>query len=125
MLVAGAAGAQVTSVLFYPLITRLFGPETLGVLGTFTAVAAMASSLAALAYPLAIVLPRNDRDAIALARVSFFISILLATFLFAALFSAEISWPSCLALALLVATYYLFLCPCCSLPGQKLLSSGL
>jgi O-antigen/teichoic acid export membrane protein len=59
---------------FTPLITRLYGPENFGVLGTFTAVVTVAMPIAALSYPLAIVLPKRDSDALGLARLSIIIA---------------------------------------------------
>ena len=35
---SGAAGAQIITMLFMPLITRLYGAEAFGLLGVFTAV---------------------------------------------------------------------------------------
>ncbi|MEI8616628.1 oligosaccharide flippase family protein [Pseudoalteromonas sp. B193] len=63
MVVSGAAGAQLLTMLFAPIITRFYGAEAFGLLGTFTAVLAILVPIAALAYPIAIVLPKNDDDA--------------------------------------------------------------
>ena len=62
-MVSGVAGAQALSLLFMPLITRLYGPEEFGVLGTFTALTAILMPISALAFPIAIVLPDRDADA--------------------------------------------------------------
>ncbi|WP_010628921.1 lipopolysaccharide biosynthesis protein [Halomonas sp. KM-1] len=67
---SGTAGAQVITMAFTPIITRLYGPEAFGVLGTFTAILAVLAPLAALSYPIAIVLPKRDADAIGLAKLS-------------------------------------------------------
>jgi len=74
----GTAGAQIINVVFLPLITRLYGPEAFGVLGVFMSVAGILIPIAALTYPLAIVLPEEDRDAKALIILSILISFLLA-----------------------------------------------
>lgn len=66
----GTAGAQAISMAFSPIITRLYGPEAFGVLGTFTALLAVLTPLAAFSYPIAIVLPKHDADAKGLARLS-------------------------------------------------------
>lgn len=78
---SGAAGAQAISMAASPLITRLFGPETFGVLGTFSALVAVVSPLAAFAYPKAIVLPRNDEEAFGIAMISVFLSFTVALIL--------------------------------------------
>ena len=77
---SGTAGAQAITIAFAPIITRLYGPEAFGLLGTFMAILAIAAPIAALTYPTAIVLPRSDRDALGLARLSVILSIAMATF---------------------------------------------
>jgi len=74
----GTAGAQVITMAFSPVITRLYGPETFGVLGTFTAILAVLTPLAALSYPIAIVLPKRDADAVSLAKLSLGIAVIMA-----------------------------------------------
>lgn len=70
---------------FSPLITRIYGPEALGLLGTYMAMVAVVVPLAALAYPIAIVLPRDDSDAVGLLRLSALLSFTLALLVTAAL----------------------------------------
>jgi O-antigen/teichoic acid export membrane protein len=71
---SGTAGAQAITMAFAPVITRIYGPEAFGLLGTFMAIVAVAVPIAALAYPIAIVLPRNERDALGLVRLSAILS---------------------------------------------------
>lgn len=71
----GTAGAQAITLAFSPLITRLYGPEAYGVLGTFSAVLSIAMPIAALAYPIAIVLPQSDDDSRGIARLSLFLAL--------------------------------------------------
>lgn len=80
---SGTAGAQAIMMIFTPVITRLYGPEAFGVLGTFTALLAVVAPVAALSYPIAIVLPRQDSDALGLGKLS--MGIALATSLLTAL----------------------------------------
>jgi O-antigen/teichoic acid export membrane protein len=61
-----------------PIITRIYGPEAYGVLGTFLSVTMMLIPVAALTYPIAIVLPKRDGDARALVRLSLMTALLLA-----------------------------------------------
>lgn len=74
----GTAAAHAITLIFAPLITRLYGPEAFGVLGTFMALVAMVTPIAALSYPIAIVLPKDDGDAIGLARLSVYLSVTMA-----------------------------------------------
>ncbi len=69
-LVSGAFGAQVVTMSFAPFITRLYGPEEFGLLGTFMALLGVLAPIAALTYPVAIVLPKNDRDATSIVKLS-------------------------------------------------------
>lgn len=74
----GTAAAQAITIAFAPIITRLYGPEAFGVQGTFMSLVAIATPLSALAYPIAIVLPKSDADAMALKRLSMAIAIAIA-----------------------------------------------
>lgn len=82
IMVSGTAGAQLITMILSPLITRIYGPESFGILGIFTAMISMITPLAALTYPIALVLPRRDEDAKALYDLSIVISILLSAISF-------------------------------------------
>lgn len=71
---SGTAGAQAIGMAFIPFITRTYGPETYGTLGAFIALTGVLITLAALAYPVAIVLPKNDDTAQALVKLSLLIA---------------------------------------------------
>lgn len=71
----GTAGAQAIAMAFSPAITRIYGPETFGAMGTFIALFEIISPLAALSYPIAMVLPKKDSDAIGLAKLSLWIAL--------------------------------------------------
>lgn len=70
---ATALGQAVT-LAAAPVITRLYGPEAFGQLGTFAALLAVAAPLATLSYHLAIVLPDQDDRARQLSRLAIRIS---------------------------------------------------
>ena len=78
LVAGGTAGAQAISLAFSPIITRLYGPEAFGLLGTFTAVLGIVIPIAALSYPIAIVLPESDDEAKGLAQLSFRIALVVA-----------------------------------------------
>lgn len=83
---SGAAGAQMITMLFMPLITRLYSAEAFGLLGVFTAVLAVISPVAALAYPIAIVLPKGDDDARSIAKLSLLIASVVSVITFIVIF---------------------------------------
>ncbi|GED44021.1 lipopolysaccharide biosynthesis protein [Cobetia marina] len=76
VLISGTAGAQAIGILLSPLITRIYSPEALGVLGTFLAIQTIVNPVASLSYPLAIVLPKAKSDAIRLVYLSILFSII-------------------------------------------------
>ncbi|GIO19648.1 polysaccharide biosynthesis protein [Oceanobacillus oncorhynchi subsp. incaldanensis] len=78
IMATGTAGAQAITILLSPIITRLYGPEAFGILGTFTALTRILMPIAALTFPIAIVLPRSDIEARALIKLSLKISCFLA-----------------------------------------------
>jgi len=77
----GTAGAQAIAMAFTPIITRLYGPEAFGLLGSFMAILAVLIPIAALTYPIAIVLPKSDRDALGLAKLSVILAFVMACLL--------------------------------------------
>jgi O-antigen/teichoic acid export membrane protein len=74
IVLTGTAGAQAITMLFAPIITRQYGPEAFGLLGTFLAILLIFTPIAALTYPTAIILPKHDKDAKALGWLSFYIA---------------------------------------------------
>lgn len=78
VMASGTAAAQLVYMLLSPIITRLYGPEAYGLMGTFMAVVAIITPIAALTYPIAIVLPKNEREAKQIIKLSALISFLVA-----------------------------------------------
>src|SRR5690625_3723904 len=78
LVATGTAGAQAITMAFSPVITRLYGPDAFGMLGTFTATLAVVTPIAALTYPIAIVLPKKDDDARAIAKLSFLLALCIS-----------------------------------------------
>jgi O-antigen/teichoic acid export membrane protein len=76
--VSGTAGAQLINLALIPVIMRIYGPEVFGVLGTFQSLVIILIPIAALTYPMAIVLPRRQVDARTLVRVSLIIATTIA-----------------------------------------------
>jgi len=78
VVVSGTAMAQAITMACAPFITRLYGPEAFGILGTFMAIMTVILPVAALTYPIAIVLPKQDQEAVGLYRISSYIAIAMA-----------------------------------------------
>ncbi|QXP88121.1 lipopolysaccharide biosynthesis protein [Methylococcus capsulatus] len=71
----GTAVAQGITMAFSPIVTRLYGPEAYGIQGVFMSVAGILGTVAAMNYPIAIVLPKSEAEAFGLARLSIYIGI--------------------------------------------------
>jgi len=78
LLVTGTAAAQSIALLASPIITRLYGPEAFGVMGVFLSLVGIFAPIASLTYPIAIVLPKDDRNAKKIIKLSIYISLSLA-----------------------------------------------
>lgn len=86
LVATGTASAQLISMLLSPVITRVYGPEAYGLMGTFTSILHIITPIAALTYPIAIVLPKRDHDANGLAKLSLIITFGISFFLCLILF---------------------------------------
>ncbi len=75
----GAAASQVITMAFAPIVTRLYGPEAYGLQGIFMTVVGLLTTVAALGYPTALVLPRSDADARGIARLSLYLGLIVTT----------------------------------------------
>lgn len=77
LVAGGTAGAQAITMAFAPFITRLYGPEAFGQQGTFVAILAVLLPISALTYPIAMVLPKTDQQAIGLGKLSLLLASVL------------------------------------------------
>ena len=75
VLVTGTAFAQILTFIAIPFITRIYGPEAYGIMGTFIAFTAIIIPISSLTYPIAIVLPKKDIIAKDIAILSFYITL--------------------------------------------------
>ena len=74
----GTAASQAIVMAFAPLVTRLYGPEVFGLQGVFVSVVGLLSVVTALGYPIAIVLPKSDADALGLVRLCIILGTVMA-----------------------------------------------
>ncbi len=80
VLVGGTAGAQFVALLAAPLLTRLYGPEDFGVLAVYLGILSLFSVISSLRYELAIPLPEDESDVVALSYLSLLLVLITATF---------------------------------------------
>lgn len=74
VMATGTAAAQAVTMILSPIITRMYGPEAYGIMGTFNSLINIIIPISALTYPIAIVLPKRDEDAKGLVRLSLIIT---------------------------------------------------
>jgi len=92
VLSSGTAFSQLINMLFSPIITRLYGPSAYGIMGTFAAIVSIITPIAALAYPISIVLPKKNKESYSLIHISVLVTILMTLIasVLLLLFSSEI-----------------------------------
>src|SRR5699024_3705581 len=78
ILASGTAAAQAIGLFSQPIITRLYGPEAFGMMGVFMAVVQIFIPIAALTYPISIVLPKDDRNAKKIVKLSLYIAVFIS-----------------------------------------------
>lgn len=80
-LMTGTSLAQAIPIAISPILTRLYGPEEFGRFALYMAVAMIASVLVTGRYELAILLPRQDRDALHIAALAMVLSMAISAVL--------------------------------------------
>lgn len=75
---SGTTVAHAISIAFSPFVTRIYSPESLGQLGIFLAITSILAPVAALSYPIAIVLPEKDADARGIALLSIIVTVTMS-----------------------------------------------
>jgi O-antigen/teichoic acid export membrane protein len=70
-LAGGTGGSQIIAVVAAPILTRLYGPQSFGVLGTFASILALLNVVSSLRYELAIAVPEEDDEAVVLVWLCF------------------------------------------------------
>jgi len=76
---SGTIVAQIIAFATIPLLTRTYSQEAFGLLAAFVAVVGIISSFATLKYDTAIVLPKDDKDAYALLKLSNIVTLAITT----------------------------------------------
>jgi lipopolysaccharide exporter len=77
-LVSGTTVAQLLSILTFPIITRLYAPESFGIWAIFGSITSILSVIACLRYELSIMLPESDEEAANLLGVSLLFTLLIS-----------------------------------------------
>jgi O-antigen/teichoic acid export membrane protein len=88
----GTTIAQALPIAISPILTRLYTPQDFGILGLFLAITGLFGSIVNGRYELAIILPKEDEDAINVAALGFLIAstISISALIFIILFQQKI-----------------------------------
>ena len=68
---SGTVIAQVIGLLITPILTRLYAADAFGEMALFMSISSIIGVVACLKYELAIVIPKEDDEAVAVLSVSF------------------------------------------------------
>lgn len=72
---------QIISYLGYPLLTRVYNPDTFGIIATFLSIISILNGISILKFELAIPVPKDDNESILIINICFSI-LLITTILF-------------------------------------------
>lgn len=72
--------AQAIGLVVYPILTRLYTPEDFGVLNLFLSIGSILILLANADYHCAIIIPKKEKDSIALVQLSFYLILIVTCF---------------------------------------------
>lgn len=78
-LASGTIVAQIIAFITIPFLTRIYSQEAFGLLAAFAAVVGFVSSFVTLKYDTALVLPKEDKDAYTLLKLSNIATVLITT----------------------------------------------
>jgi O-antigen/teichoic acid export membrane protein len=78
VIAGGTVFAQLVTIAFSPIITRLYGPGAFGVLGVFLSVVTILSTISSLCYVHAVVLPKEDADGLRILYLSLKIAAIIS-----------------------------------------------
>lgn len=76
-LASGTAVAQLLGFVFIPILSRTYPQEAFGILASYSAMVSLVSSFATLKYDTALVLPKEDKSAYSLLKLSNIVGLLL------------------------------------------------
>lgn len=113
ILMSGTALANLITLFFTPILTRIYGPEEYGYLSVFSSIVYTITPAISLTFPIAIVVAKSASEAIKLAKLAFGTLLLLCTLLATLFFIFESPILDTLNLGKL--TGYGFLIPLCVL----------
>ena len=84
-LMAGTSFAQIISLIFLPILTRIYTPEEFGILAIYLSTAKILSTISTGRYELAVMLPKKDKGALNLMVLSLSLVLITAFITFIAL----------------------------------------
>jgi lipopolysaccharide exporter len=83
LLLVGSVIAQLITLLFYPIFSRIYSPEQFGTFALFVSITGIAAILSSGVYEQAILLPKKEAQALSLAMLAFAITLIQCVVFFA------------------------------------------
>jgi len=80
-LISGATFVQIVSILIYFILSRIYTPEDFGVFGLYLSIVSITGIISTGKYEMAIMLPKQDKDAMNLLKLIGLISVIFSVFL--------------------------------------------
>ena len=80
-LISGATFVQIVAILIYFILSRIYTPEDFGVFGLYLSIVSITGIISTGKYEMAIMLPKQDKDAMNLLKLIGLISIVFSVFL--------------------------------------------
>jgi O-antigen/teichoic acid export membrane protein len=80
-LISGATFVQIVAILIYFILSRIYTPEDFGIFGLYLSIVSITGIISTGKYEMAIMLPRQDKDAMNLLKLIGLISVAFSVFL--------------------------------------------
>ncbi|NQT76958.1 MAG: oligosaccharide flippase family protein [Bacteroidetes bacterium] len=90
-LMSGAAIAQAIPLLISPVLSRLYTPEEFGAFAFYMSIVGAFAIIATLRYEMAVIMPKDDADAVNIAGLAFLVDIFLSLCLLIAIIILEMT----------------------------------
>ncbi len=79
LLTTGSLIAQIITIAASPIVTRIYSPDTFGIMALFISIVGPLAVISTMSYPIAIVIPKNRNHALRLARLSLYLAAIITT----------------------------------------------
>ncbi len=108
-LMSGAAIAQAIPFLISPVLSRLYTPEEFGAFAFYMSIVGAFAIIATLRYEMAVIMPKDDADAVNIAGLAFLVDIFLSLCLLIVIIILELTLLECFSISHILKIWLYFL----------------